>query len=356
MTNNFEKNKRLIYGVSAFVLFAAFFYINLPFLLPILIAGIFALGLHDFVMAVSKKIKTSHTLTVWGVLLIGFTFFWGPLALAFYRITVYISQNQDNFQSDALVGQLKALKTFSLTQIQAISEFLGTDLSTPAQQLLEKSFNAIGGTVLTFSSALVSQLPALFLATLVFTVFLFAFLLGHQTVWNFTQRYSFFNPRVTQRLTDLSKNACKVTLFSTFVIGLLQATLIGVSSLIFKVGDFWLVLTMTFFVSFIPVIGAAPVGYLLAVLAFIHDRTGAGIGLAIFATVAGSIDNILKPYLIGSDQEVPAIVGFTCVVGAIIMMGLPGLLLGPVIMSLFAGVMPVLLEEMPGSLQDQKKD
>lgn len=346
MNATLEKNKTLIYGITAFLLFLAFFFINLPFFLPILLAGIFALGLHDFANTVSRKLKISYKKSVWGILLIGFTFFCGPLALALYRISVHIAKQQENFQSDALLGQMKSLKTFAITQLQKLSEFTGTDLSSPAQELIEKTLNTGGGIVLAFSSSVVSQLPAIFLATLVFTVFLFAFLLNSHSVWNFTQRYSFFNDRVTQRLTDISKKACSVTLFSTFVIGLIQALFIGISSLIFNVGDFWLVLTVTFFVSFIPVIGAAPVGYLLAILAFIHDRTGAGIGLAICATLAGTIDNVVKPYMIGGEQEVPAIVGFTCVVGAIVMMGLPGLILGPVIMSLFAGVMPVLLEEM----------
>ena len=87
-------------------------------------------------------------------------------------------------------------------------------------------------------------------------------------------------------------------------------------------------------------------GFLLALLAYLQDKPGAAIGLAIIAIVAGTIDNILKPIMVGSggsENNVSAIVSFTSVVGAIIVMGLPGLILGPVILNLFAGLTPVLI-------------
>jgi predicted PurR-regulated permease PerM len=65
--------------------------------------------------------------------------------------------------------------------------------------------------------------------------------------------------------------------------------------------------------------------------------------MLVVSLIASVIDNILKPLLAGGDTKISAIVGFTSVVGAIIMMGLPGLLLGPVIMNLFARMMPILL-------------
>ncbi|MNT64816.1 hypothetical protein D3C72_2027500 [compost metagenome] len=61
--------------------------------------------------------------------------------------------------------------------------------------------------------------------------------------------------------------------------------------------------------------------------------------------IAGSIDNILKPIMVGrGENNVSAIVSFTSVVGAIIVMGIPGLILGPVIMNLFVGISPVLIK------------
>ena len=49
--------------------------------------------------------------------------------------------------------------------------------------------------------------------------------------------------------------------------------------------------------------------------------------------------------MVGKSNDINPIVGFTCVVGAIIMLGLPGLIIGPVIMTLFVGLSPLLLKE-----------
>jgi predicted PurR-regulated permease PerM len=46
------------------------------------------------------------------------------------------------------------------------------------------------------------------------------------------------------------------------------------------------------------------------------------------------------------DQKISPLVGFTCVIGAIVMFGISGLLLGPVIMNLAYGAIPLLLKHL----------
>lgn len=350
---SFYTNKNLLYTVSIAVLFFAFAYINFPFFLPVILAGIFALGVHDFLGKASVKTRLPHKLCIWLFLLFGSVFFIGPILVAIYRVSYYISQKQDSFQSDTLITQIQALKTSLLGHLSTLSGWLGTDLSSPAKEFIEKVLNTAGSIIFNYSSQVLSQLPAILLAIFVFVLVLFAFLSKSSNIWKITLKYSPFEERITQQLVDITKKACSVTLFSTFVIGLIQAFTIGLGSLIFGEGDFWLVVAVTFFVSFIPVIGAAPVGFLLAIIAFIHDRVGPGIGLALVASFAGTIDNILKPFMVGGEHKVSALIGFTCVVGAVIMMGLPGLLLGPVIMNVFVGVTPVLIGELKSSEKTQ---
>src|SRR5437868_10124385 len=92
-------NKFLICGISIFLLSIAFLYINLPFLVPLILAGIFALGLSPFIDKLSKRFKKSRSGMTWSVLLIGFCLFWIPLAIAVYRIIVNVS-NPQTLQSE----------------------------------------------------------------------------------------------------------------------------------------------------------------------------------------------------------------------------------------------------------------
>ncbi|MEK2645638.1 AI-2E family transporter [Bdellovibrio sp. BCCA] len=327
------------------VLIAAFLFINWPFLGPLVLAGIFALGLNDFINTISRKTKLSRNSSIALTVLAGFAIFWIPITLAIYRIVVHISQPQ-GIETDRIVSQIHNLKEFVLEYLKKISDWTGTDVAGPARGMMENTMQKTGEMIFNYSSQFLGQLPAIFLASFVFTIVLIVLLVKSSDVRELIMKYSPFNSEATDNLVEVFKSSCSVTLFSTLVIGLIQASIIGIGSLIFGEGDFWLVLTVTFFVSFIPVIGAAPVGFLLAVLAFIGGRTGSGVGLTIVAIIAGTIDNILKPFMVGKENKINPVVGFTCVVGAIIMMGLPGLLIGPVIMNLFVGLSPILIKDI----------
>lgn len=339
------KSKTLLFRwVLLGLLLAAFVFINLPFLAPIALAAVFALGLSDFINKLCGRLKLGRTLCIILTLIVGLAIFWVPISLAIYRIVVHISQPQ-TIETDQIVSQIHNLKEFVLQWLQKISEWTGTDVAGPARGMMENVLRRTGEIIFNFSSQLLGQFPAIFLATFVFIITLLALLLRASSVKKLVMKYTPFPETTTERFISLVKSSCSTTLFSTLVIGLIQACIVGLGSLIFGEGDFWLILTVTFFVSFIPVIGAAPVGFLLAILAFIGGRTGSGIGMTVIALIAGSIDNILKPFMVGKENKINPVVGFTCVVGAIIMMGLPGLLLGPVIMNLFVSISPLLVKE-----------
>lgn len=326
-----------------FCLLAAFVYINIPFTVPFALAGIFALGLDNFVDKMCRKTKYSRKSCIFLTLLAGFVLFWTPISIAVYRLIVHVTEPQ-TIETDKIIAQLKNLQDFIINNLKKISEWTGLDVASPANTMLRNLLKKTGEIFLKYSTEMLGELPAILLSSFVFVILLYLLLRESSRIRNFVMNYSFLQPDLTQSVIDISQGSCSITLFSTFVIGLIQASIIGFGSLFLGEGDFWLILTVTFFVSFIPVIGAAPVGYLLSILAFIGGRTGPGIGMAIIATVAGSIDNVLKPFMVGKENKISPLIGFTCVVGAIIMLGLPGLLIGPVIMNLFAGLSPLLLK------------
>lgn len=338
------KSKELaVRWTISLLLLAGFVFINWPFITPVILAAIFAFGLNDLIEKIKGKIKWRHNRVVLCTLLLGLALFWTPITLAIYRVIFHINQPQ-TVETDRILTQVNALKEFLVHGLHQISTWTGVDLATPARGVLENILKKTGELILNFSSQILSQLPAIALSSFVFILMLFFFLLKNQTIKQTTLKFSPLAEELTENLISVLKKSCSLTLFSTLVVGLIQASLIGLASLIFGEGDFWLVLTITFLVSFIPVIGAAPMGYLLAILAFLGDRMGSAAGLAIVATIAGSVDNFLKPLMMSGENNVSPLIGFTCVVGAIIMLGLPGLIIGPVLMNLFVGIVPALIK------------
>lgn len=335
-----------VVGILLFALFAVFLYINLPFLLPFTIAGVFALGLNDFINRQAHKRKLPRWVVITLVMLSGLAIFWVPICLATYRI-VTITKMPENLSSGRLAEQLAALKNFAVGLVQKVSDFTGIDLTSPVRETLDNILHKAGAFAFEASSQFISSAPTVVFNTLLFLLFLVVLLAQANGLKKFVIKYSPLEESLTEKFTQVLKISCSTTLFSTFVIGVIQATIIGLGSLVFSEGDFWIVTPVTFVLSFIPVIGASPVGFVLAILAFIGGRTGSGIGMVVFSLVAGSIDNVLKPMMVGGkDLNVSPVIGFTCVVGAILTLGLPGLLIGPVIMNVFARMTPLLIPEL----------
>ncbi|WP_413557233.1 AI-2E family transporter [Bdellovibrio sp. HCB209] len=347
MIEALKEKSELVTWSLLILLGALFLYINLPFVVPLILASIFAMGLINLVNRLVRKTRAPRWLSVLGLVFVGCFMVCVPLTLAIYRIGVHLSAPQE-IQNSQAVKQLQQLQESGLNLLKQATEWTGYDLVTPAQGMLQSVGGKVGSWILAYSSDVVAQLPGILFNIFIFVLFLYFLLLKAGEIKTFTLKYSIVDENLMESLIKVAKDACAVTLFSTFVIGVIQAFFIGIGGLIFGEGDFWLVVTVTFVVSFIPIIGAAPVGYLLSILAFIGGRTGAGIGMAVVATIAGTIDNILKPFLAGNmgDQKINPVVGFTCVIGAIVMFGISGLLLGPVIMNLAYGAIPLLLKHL----------
>jgi predicted PurR-regulated permease PerM len=70
------------------------------------------------------------------------------------------------------------------------------------------------------------------------------------------------------------------------------------------------------------------VGYL-----FFTDQTGWGAFLLVWAIAVGSLDNVLRPYLIKKGADLPLVLVFAGVLGGLMTFGLIGIFVGPVVLA-----------------------
>ncbi len=340
-----RKKTKIVSAILFILLLGFLLYINIPFLMPFLIAGIFSLGFDDFITRATTGWKIPRWLIIIFILFSGFALFWAPLTLATYRM-VNIFHMPDSLNTSHISEQLGTLKVYTMELVQKISKLTGLDITSPIQDGLESFVKKVGEIILSLSSNLIRSTPSIAFNGLVFSIFLFSLSIRPREIRSFVLKYSPLNELLTQKVIKNLKESCSLTLYSTFIIGLIQAGIVILGSLIFGEGDFWIVMPVTCVLAFIPVIGAGPMGFLLSVLAFIGNRIIAGIGMLVFSTVASTIDNILKPMLIGGkDLKISPVLTFTCVVGAMITFGIPGVLIGPIIMNIFIRLGPLLIGE-----------
>jgi predicted PurR-regulated permease PerM len=128
----------------------------------------------------------------------------------------------------------------------------------------------------------------------------------------------------------------RATLKGTLLIGLLQGVLAGGAFAVVGIDNsvFWG--TIMAVLSIIPSVGSALVWGPAVVILIVQGDVTSGIGLLIFCgVVVGSLDNVLRPILVGKDTKMPELMIFFGTLGGIIMFGITGIFIGPLIASLF---------------------
>jgi predicted PurR-regulated permease PerM len=93
------------------------------------------------------------------------------------------------------------------------------------------------------------------------------------------------------------------------------------------------------FLSLLPAVGAAAVWLPVAVYFLATGAVWEGVVLIAYgAFVVGLVDNLLRPYLVGKDTQMPDYVVLISTLGGIAIFGLDGLVMGPVIAAMFIAV------------------
>ena len=192
----------------------------------------------------------------------------------------------------------------------------------------------------------VSETPTLLMMGLISILSAHCFLRESDRIRALFDRYFYFNKTNGNKFVQLLKVCCREVFFSNIITGLIQASIVSAGALFFGVGDFFLIFFVTFVFSYIPIIGAAPVAILIGVICFMEARFGAGISMMAIAVVAGISDNIIRP-LLGSlgEVKVQPFIGLLAVIGGVIMFGLPGLFIGPLVVSVSFGALPIIVDE-----------
>lgn len=97
---------------------------------------------------------------------------------------------------------------------------------------------------------------------------------------------------------------------------------------------------VTFFVAFIPAIGAAVVCLFAAVLLLVTGHPYMAIVLAAWGlVVVGLVDNLVKPLLIRRGLEIHGGVVFFSLIGGLAAFGAIGLLIGPLTVAFFLALL-----------------
>jgi predicted PurR-regulated permease PerM len=138
-----------------------------------------------------------------------------------------------------------------------------------------------------------------------------------------------------ERLTSVTR----ATIKGTVVIGIIQGTLAGLGFWVAGIDGsaFWG--TIMAVLSIVPGIGSALVWVPAVIYLFITGQTlPATLLLAWCVAVVGTIDNILRPMLVGKDAKMPDLLILIGTLGGLFLFGPIGFIVGPIVCGLFLTV------------------
>ncbi len=172
----------------------------------------------------------------------------------------------------------------------------------------------------------------------VFVMFftLFYFLIDGRRAVAFLMRLSPLRDEHDKLLIKKFVSISRATLKGTLVVGVVQGFLGGVAFWIAGVPSpaIWGLIMVLF--SIIPLVGSAAVWLPAGLIMLFLGNIWQGIFiLSVGAGVISLIDNILRPKLVGRDTQMHPLLVFFATLGGIAYFGLPGFVIGPIIVSLF---------------------
>jgi predicted PurR-regulated permease PerM len=238
---------------------------------------------------------------------------------------------------EALMAKLAAIEAYAKQwhvnlnlSYPQVEEFIRSTLINASQFIYTSAIGIVKG----FTSLIFSLL-------LIFFVTFFCFIEGDDFIKTL-KALSPLDPAHNEEILGDVETTVKATLRGTIIVALIQGILGGIGFIIFGIPSaaFWGTLMVP--ASVVPVVGAALIWVPGALYLFIQGNTWAGIGMLFWGTMGiGTVDNLVKPYLMKGARYTPTIFTFFAIMGGIAYFGTIGFILGPLILSFLLSLLSI---------------
>lgn len=157
-----------------------------------------------------------------------------------------------------------------------------------------------------------------------------------------------------EELIDKIVSVATAVLKGSLVIGILQGGLAGAAFWVVGIPGWAFWTTVMIVLSIIPAIGSALIWIPAAIFLYSSGPIAPAILFTLWCIlVVGTVDNFLRPRLVGKDTKMPDILVLISTLGGIFLFGAIGFILGPIIAALFLSVWFIYGDMFAGSLGEK---
>ncbi|MBT4153178.1 MAG: AI-2E family transporter [Candidatus Magasanikbacteria bacterium] len=310
-------------------------YLLRPFAYPIFWAAVVAVMFYPLYLWIDKHIKIKSASAAITVLLVIVLLFM-PLILLSLLLVQESAVLYTQIASGEMFGSAAELTT-RLQQSFAAPVF--DMIQAQWQEYAAGAAKSLSVTIFASVKALTSNsLRFLFLSFLMLYS-LFYFLKDGKRMLDRLMHLSPLGDTYEKMLYSRFTSTARATLKSTVIIGGIQGVLGAILFAITGVEGVLIWGVVMTILSIIPAIGSFVVWFPAGVIMLATGSTWQGLTILIVgAVIISNIDNLLRPPLIGKDTQMHPLLVLFSTLGGLMIFGISGFVIGPVLMSLFLAV------------------
>lgn len=344
-----ETYRKTFLGILVTVVTIAFVAVMRRFLITLLLAAIFAAMLHPIYSRVLKLFRGRKGPASAATLLAAVIIVMVPLG---FFVGVVVSQAvQVSEKATPWIQEQVNNPTELMRRVETLP---GLDRLAPYRQQVMTKLGELAGMLGSFTvNTLSTVATGTFTFLLHFGVLLYAMFFFLMDGARFLDRIMIHMPLKSNErdmIIDRFVSVTRAALTSTLVVGVVQGALAGLALAVAGIPGavFWGTLMAA--LSMIPGIGTAIVWLPAAIYLVMTERVVAGMLLIAFcAVIVGSVDNVLRPRLVGKDTKLHELVVLLSTLGGIMLLGAIGFIIGPVIAAVFITVWDIYTTAVRGS-------
>lgn len=160
-----------------------------------------------------------------------------------------------------------------------------------------------------------------------------------------------------RRLCERFATVVRAVVMATFLAALAQGMATALAIYFCGIGHFWIFLAVATIASLVPLVGAWIVWVPCAVWLGLQGHWMAASLLVIWgAAVVSMLDNGVKMYVLQSDADLHPLLAFISVVGALQVLGLWGIFIGPILASCLFALIQIFNTELKELVKDRQHD
>ncbi|QDT30772.1 AI-2E family transporter [Gimesia panareensis] len=350
-----------------------FFKVIMPFLLPLFLAGIVAMISQPLLNYFVKRTKghvriaagITTTLIVSAILVpLCVGIFLGSLQL-FTTVVNILDEANWNKTVQAVREKVEVSNVklhqfvdWSNEYLGKVDESQGTKSGSQKAELtdefirknLQATLVPIAKRSLGFAASTVGMLGSIFsalVAWIMFIIALYYFLADGYVLIESTQSLIPVHLDYQKRLIDQFQKVVRAVVLATFLAAIGQGLTTAIALYLVGFEHFIIFLILATITSMVPLLGSWLIWGPCAGWLLYQGHWGAAIFLILVGTlVVGTMDNIIRTYVLQSDAKLHPLLAFVSVLGGLQMMGLWGVFIGPIVASCLHALVQIFNTEL----------